>query len=236
MKYIYAIGLEVESAFDEDVYGLEGNSPYISDVKDDASIELEEYDMQGIEVTSNKLYNIKSCKQFFKEIKPYIYDDYINDSMGFHVHISMNRDSYYSILYSRKFVEHFRTSIAKLGGDVINRLNNSYCYDRYNDDYFCQHFPWEIRSFARDFDRYKMINFLSAFSKFGTMEFRIFPSSDVDTMMKYVEFTVKCINKYLDKHLCEFGCRDSIELVRGFEENKTVDYVLMPSDNTIAII
>jgi hypothetical protein len=154
--------------------------------------------------------------------------------MGFHVHVSMREDSYYAVLFDRNFTNYFKDMILD-ELDIHNRLDNSFCYNSYNDTYFRHHFPRSARGYAREFDRYKMINFLSAFGKFGTMEFRIFPSRPTCDMYDYVKFTIKHINKYLDKHLKEFGESEEIQLIRTYDEYTNTDFVLIPQLNVLNI-
>ena len=147
--------------------------------------------------------------------------------------MSFLRDSYYSVLYDRRFVSYFANKISNSFPDIDYRFSNSFCSDKYRSDYFSQSFTWTDRNSARDFDRYKMINFLSAFGKFGTMEFRIFPSRPVEDLYEYTKTTVKIVNSYLDKHLREFGDSVEILLTKTRDEYKNSDYLLLPKNMPI---
>lgn len=189
MKYINKIGVEVETA----LASLNLSSVrYLKEVKNDGSIHCEEGYAKEVVSEATDLRNIY---EFLDSLKRYILVEQVNESMGFHIHISFNRHYYFIQIFSRDFINYFLDKLKKEFSNYYKlqrRFCNSYCGTYYSDSYFTKMYSSS---------RYKAVNIIKAYNRHKTVEFRIFNSSDVKTMKKYVSFTVRAINKYLDKNL-----------------------------------
>jgi len=242
MKYINGIGLEVETVIMYDDYDSIYEQRYVSEVKEDGSLELNselvDEGYEAWEIVSDILTHYESVDKFFNSIANYIVDDYINSTMGMHVHISLNKPVYYSVLFSSDFRKYILSELEREYGDswFKSRIRNTYCRDNYGKNYFLDSFRHSGDAEVMDnYDRYKAINFICSWQKFQTFEFRIFPSTDSASMCEYVKFLLKYINKYLDMHLSDIDYNVSERLVSGSEDISSVEPVVVPSAIEIVV-
>lgn len=110
-----------------------------------------------------------------------------NESSGFHVHVSFypaNPPEIMSSDFVRYFInrvkEHFPTEYGQ-------RKSNRYCSTRRITD----------RTILDGCDRYKAVNIKPSLAKHGTIEFRIFPANNPKKMLKYLNFTIDSINRFV---------------------------------------
>lgn len=119
----------------------------------------------------------------------------INLSMGLHIHVSFENEADYTMLFNKKFVSFFESELkTKFSNNkvLLSRLiNNRYCKPFYPKEYF------EKGVFE---ERYKMINWC-AYSKFKTVEFRIFDAPQTQAqLVEYFMFTKNVITKFLERY------------------------------------
>ena len=118
-----------------------------------------------------------------------------NHSAGFHIHVSFTTGKSHQI-WSTQFADYFTERLKKELPEVYEtRKNNRFCrIMKYTD---------EAIGFGRFADqsdrRYRFINFLPAFERHKTMEFRIFPANDPRELKKYINFTVGTIQDFFKK-------------------------------------
>lgn len=117
-----------------------------------------------------------------------------NKSAGFHVHVSFSPKCPPEI-FSPPFAIFFHQELERKFGTVIRvRGKNRFCkLIRYKNT---------LKEVSEDIigsrhDRYKSINFYNAYSRHGTIEFRIFPSAFPTRMYLFLLFTLKTIQKFL---------------------------------------
>lgn len=242
MKYIKAIGVEVESAVDEESV----TSDMVDSVKEDGSIYINDedesvddyYPYSALEITSRPLNSMSKVKKFFDDIAVCINPDCVNSSMGMHIHISLNKDYYYDVLYCMDFVDRF---LKEFGNEIWynRRISNTYCHPSYESldvpNYFI---PIDYRNSDSwsNYERYLPVNYISAWHKFGTFEFRLFPSDTCERMYDYVERTVKIVNKYLDGHLWELENDVRFPLMVDYEENYSRSNIILNNEPEMIII
>jgi len=112
-----------------------------------------------------------------------------NKTMGMHIHLSFNKRRA-SELWSIEFVNFF-----------VDRLENRFpgvYQKRTTQSTYCQEIKNE-QEISQGFERYKAINFTSAYIKHGTIEFRIFPTDRPRRMRCYLDFLFKTVNAFIWK-------------------------------------
>jgi hypothetical protein len=192
---INLIGIEIEGNY------LRSNDLRLSAIynrHNDGSI-LEEYSFCASEYVS-KPCNLEQAIEFINDCYP----DNINNSMGFHIHLSVQTIDEYSLLMTKEFYEYIKSAMFKfletLKGTedyllLKKRLNgdNRFCYMVFNNP------MQQIINTGYDGIRYSMLNF--CFNKHKTFELRVLPMfKQKDNCIKALEFYYKVVNIYLKKH------------------------------------
>jgi len=160
------------------------------ELKSDGSINTQ-YSHIAREINT-KVYSIEELKEVENLFNSF-YSDYvkeINKSMGLHIHVSFEKMGDYNALFSRRFIRFFKKKLMDKFGDnqeLTKRFNNKYCSNVYPKHYFLGNID----------KRHKMINY-QAYSKHGTIEFRIFNAPQTAKgVMDYLLFTLETITIYL---------------------------------------
>lgn len=113
-----------------------------------------------------------------------------NKTMGFHIHVSFTPKKPPEI-FSSQFASQFEKLIrTKFSSMVRAREKNQYCRIDCSDE-----------NIAYEHDKYTFINFNSAYSEHGTIEFRIFASNNPKTMRRYLSTTLRFVAQFLRKDL-----------------------------------
>lgn len=128
----------------------------------------------------------------FKQLFKVLIDGYkkrhfhFNKSTGLHLHVSFLPAKNPSILWTKNFVNYLVNFWSKNFPAMLEkRAGNNYCKIEINDrDIFTC-------------DRYQAVNFISAMERHGTLEIRIFDTTNPAMMKKYLLGTIKAIQHYL---------------------------------------
>lgn len=137
--------------------------------------------------TATKIFNLFNVYYKKKEF-------HWNESTGFHIHLSFNPKIPVEI-WSTEFAKFFEEKLKEKFRLIYKtRKDNHYCLVKINEEVIAN-FDLESGSSAR----YSFINFVPAFKKHGTIEFRIFPANRPLTMKKYLKATFKFIEEFLEK-------------------------------------
>jgi len=142
----------------------------------------------------------KQVKEIFRLFDKYFKEKefHWNRSMGFHVHISFRPKTPVDI-WSVEFANLFVIKLTKRFPSVFRtRKDNSYCKIIIDEKEMAN-----MNLEANSSERYRFINFVPAWKKHKTIEFRIFPMNKPRIMKQYLGFTFRIINDFL-KHSDEF--------------------------------
>ena len=111
---------------------------------------------------------------------------HFNKTMGMHIHFSFE-PKLPSEIWSIEFVRYFEKQMKRtFPGVHSSRIEGTYCKRIRNEV--------EV---STGVDRYREINFRSAFNKHGTIEFRIFPTTNPKRMRRFLEFTKDRLNGFI---------------------------------------
>jgi hypothetical protein len=142
----------------------------------------------------SKIYEGKEFQIFKKDVRTlqeFFYE--YNHTMGYHIHVSFRDRQRYTQLFCGAFVKAFLKELIKYSETLplprrkalLNRWDNSYCKARYDRRYF--------ENMYED-TRYHAVNFIGAWGRHRTVEFRIFPSSkSVEELIDYTKFTLNFV-------------------------------------------
>lgn len=171
------------------------------------------------------------------------YPQFINQTCGLHIHISVQTPQEYSSLMCREFYNEFKLKYSEFaakelselqdGPDKqkhvteINRLlerlsgTNRYCRDNWNPDIQTKLTGRQ----DRDWDhRYAMLNF--CYSRHSTVESRVLPMfSDIDRAQRALEVFISLVEKYMAQ-LCEcdrIEATSSEQVDDSDESSETID-------------
>lgn len=115
---------------------------------------------------------------------------HFNQSCGFHIHVSFNPQIPVEII-SRQFVAYFKRALRQKQKKVMAlRGDNRFCKLTISQHELTERYHSE---------RYRFINIWPALDKHGTIEFRIFPSTNPKRMYRYILFTLKHIQEFMRK-------------------------------------
>lgn len=170
-------------------------------IKNRNSYDLAEFNSIVYTITNE---DEKSAIASFFDLLQKQYEDgnfHWNRTAGFHIHTG-----YYPKLPIEIFSKEFHDAYIKKLSETFPkefemRAHNRFCKAKQSEE--------EIASIGRQYsvERYKAINFTHAFNTHGTIEFRIFPSSEPNRMREFVFFTIDFIENFLE----------NIKLERKFE-------------------
>lgn len=111
-----------------------------------------------------------------------------NKTMGMHIHFSFE-PKLPSEIWSIEFVRYFEKQVRRtFPGIYSTRTNGTYC-KRLRDE----------KEVSQGTNRYREINFRSAFNKHGTIEFRLFPADKPKRMRRFLNFTEDRLNGFIRK-------------------------------------
>lgn len=132
-----------------------------------------------------------------------------NNSCGFHIHVSFSNDRPTELI-SKEFLQFFAKKLEK-DFKTVHRVRgaNSYCKipsERIFED------DGLMNEWMRN-ERYSFINVYPALQKHGTIEFRIFPANTPNSMKKYLLYTLKAINEFIDNQDLYMRRDESFEIV-----------------------
>ena len=209
--HVLNFGYEIEGAFNDEISDRDEDGEYYNEhYRHDGSVSVNADDCDDGEISSPK-FRIDRRKQFrifTKENMP----EETNASCGVHVHASFNNALAYQKCTDVIFYKTFRKDVWRfmhngLFSDKTVRefegrfrgTRSTYCRDGFNPDSSInggfRGFTTEVSNL--DSGRYNCINF-DAYRKFGTIECRMFPSSnDADEVIAMVEFWIEFCNNYL---------------------------------------
>lgn len=198
MQFIDKVGVEIEAGL------IDTNLSY--PLKDNWSVtndgSISSYTHVAKELVSEP-FPIKSINKLFADIKNiYSIIGDINDSMGFHIHISFREKRHYMNLASLEFCKYF---FNKLQSDnVLWSLIHAQEQNRYrwaSPEYKdCYQIDTQIAEYDKSECRYKMLNF--AYNQHRTIECRIFPAMESANEAIYaIKFYIKTVNQYLSDKL-----------------------------------
>jgi hypothetical protein len=109
-----------------------------------------------------------------------------NHTAGLHVHVGFN-PKFPPEIFSAQFKNYFLHELELAFPEEFRaRKDNRYCKSAI-----------DLKEIAKGGDRYRAINFWSAFSSHGTVEFRIFPTAEPKKMQEYIEFAIKKTAEFL---------------------------------------
>lgn len=217
MKYINAVGIEIEGTWNE-IPDCDDKPPFVYEFKYDGSLtEPEGWEDYPIsECVSVPLKSVRQVRKFFDGLSP-TYEVPAKHA-GLHMHISLKRKEDYMLLFSRKFYEtYIKWYKATWGTDVYNqRINGDYCR-AINPDYFKS--GYEI-------SRYVFVNYIPAYNRHKTYEFRGLFAASLPVMRKQIEEHIKFIEAYLeDAHKTKpIPIKKSIKIYANVEYMGTMLY------------
>lgn len=193
---IKSFGFEIEGEWSEDAQNKMND---YGSIKSDGSLSrcssTKHNYLPDMEFASNILNTLSEARKIFSLVKEYHKkkEYHYNDTMGFHIHVSFSPKTRKPVeIFSTQFYKFFTEELKKTFPKVYKkRSENTYCPVRNLND----------SDVLTSTQRYNAVNFLPAYRKFGTIEFRIFPASTPDKMKKYFLFTLKTIRKFLNSEI-----------------------------------
>lgn len=206
-EYIDKVGVEVECGVSARAVISGFSQEY------DGSIETEGF--EKVEYISDPPHgSAEDLRDKLETLYKFIAD--VNDSMGLHIHTSLQENQYYYYLAEMKFVKLFNTEVreSELYEDY-DRLKtrdegNQYCR-RIND-------RKKLKQMLQGSGRYNRINF-EAKQKHGTIEFRLFPAMrNAEDVMKAVKIVHDSVHSYLGDRLYADKFESNIEIEDKKEE------------------
>lgn len=168
-RYIEAVGVELEGGWKRDKFT---HPKYAKVVGHDGSVNVDSKKYQIGEIKSPPMDRIDSLCRFIDKFYP----DAVNKSCGFHIHVSLREDGYYSGLMNRSFQKFILKRFTRWGKkhqipeshSFWERLEgkNSYCKAAFIPDK-------QVGELNKGENRYTQFNF--CFGLHGTLEFRMLP-------------------------------------------------------------
>lgn len=205
---IQKVGFEVEGEMDTDLQAeLHGD---LGGIHDDGSLNKcsslvsrpNHAELPAVEFASNPVL-VKGYSHAVADIfgalgKAYEAKRYHwNSSCGFHVHLSFNQTPIE--IWSAEFVRFFLSRFSdKFKKAYKLRSGNKYCKIFTDED-----------SVAWNDSHYNFINFGTAMSEHGTVEFRIFPGDSPKNLKRYLDFTVDTVQWFIN-HSGDFLKRQEV--------------------------
>lgn len=226
-EYIDKVGVEVECGTDGRPEIEHFSAETDGSVRSDAT--ESEYVSEPFEYPENK----DELENALQDVYGYIVD--INDSMGLHIHVSMDNDYWYYALSSLRFHDYFLNKVQE--SDLIEEYPE--LRRRLNGDSdgaeFCQEIPdadnidtMLQRSSDGRSQKYRAVSFQKG--KFDTMEFRLFCAMDVhEDVMRAIELVADSINTYIEEEEYMNGAEEKMEVDKDYGEVKKVGAVPLKS-------
>jgi hypothetical protein len=208
--YIYKIGCELEGGWERRPRGL----------KYDGSVYV---GTSYVGEISSPAFNwVESLIRWIRKFYP----DEVNESCGFHVHVSFKHDLYYSQLMSMDFYEYFLRKTRKWGLKKEREgCDMSLFWERWEGrNRFCRkRFMPEEQAYleCKDEPRYAHLNF--CYKLRGTLECRLFP------MFKEVELACEAV--WLFYRVISYWLRDYEKKEK--EEEYTI---VLTEDNRVEVV
>lgn len=220
MKYVQAIGLEVEGGW----FSVEDKPRNLCKWYEDASVRNIRRTQNRREIVfigeaaSVPLTSLNDVKGWISTFWP----DRKNESCGFHIHTSFKPDIYKHLVEEKFYVEFFH-QMQKIGEkldlckEYFSRLNG--------ENHHCQKIFkgfQQIEATNKTNNRYTQLNY--CFSLHGTLENRL-PCAmlPVEKAYRYTEEYIKFVEKYLDNHpkqeTTEYTWTDGFSI----EDSKEID-------------
>lgn len=172
---------------------------------------------------------VVKASHFFRLLKSHPYGYHWNKSSGMHVHVSfLSKDKNGKKIrppeiFGETFYKYFIERLNKHHPEVIKSrgVDNQWASMRVKD-----------KDIVEPRTRYLAVNFEEAWQKFGTIEFRIYPSSTPDMMYKYLKFTLETVNMYLNMKAKRIVIHAEAEVPRGNElKSKSKNNMVRCSSN-----
>ena len=136
----------------------------------------------GLDTACNQFKSLLSCMSAID----------VNASQGIHFHVS--GFSKKSVIYSKEFFEFFISEYKKMCKTPLELDRVSTSEHRQTPYGRRQNYAQAVYN---DSNRYKAINYLHAYYKLKTFEFRLFASTkSVSDYRRYLTFLVRCIAKF----------------------------------------
>ena len=237
---IKGIGFEIEAEMSSNVIAWLKNNGV---VKGDGSIALcdketfcgnaNKGNLRALEYNSyvykRREINSKVKKFFMLLQEEYENGSYhFNKSMGFHIHISFEPQKPTEIL-SAEFRKFFIDKLKATYKDVVSsRGKNSFCKIKDREIASAKNKLEFQDELVSGYERYQAINFATAMSTHGTIEFRIYPSSEPKKMFEYLVFTINTIEEFL-KTIPNMEMVRTLEL--DYSKNKKIVIADFNNDN-----
>lgn len=165
-KYIKLVGLELEGGWDcNEVSELEKeDSCYHSDGSVSCS-----GNVTG-EIVSTPL-PIGNAVQWLEEFYP----THMNQTCGFHIHVSLKNEKYYSWLMDKVFYRYYLKEMEKFGNDYPVKNSSFWSRLKGNNNYCRKKWDADKQSGLRDKDSYRYTHVNFCYSLHKTVEFRLLP-------------------------------------------------------------
>jgi hypothetical protein len=183
-----------------------------------------------VEFVSNPIeYNVSGIKKalhIFQLLTDYRdkKEFHWNDSMGFHIHLSFNPQKPVDI-WSEEFAYFFKEQMQKNFPNAYTlRSDNHYCRVEINS---------QVLTSGDYSNRYHFINYKVAYREHKTIEFRVFPTTIPWTMHKYLKFTFRMVEYFIQNSEKFLNKKFEIELddkdirkeeFKAFVEEKDIKY------------
>jgi len=218
---IFKIGFEIEGGFTS---SLETKLNSIGQMVGDGSVRCSNYVMRAREFNSVP-YLLKDIDKALKVIDLFDKDNYeFNSSAGFHIHFSFTPALPVTIL-SIQFFKYFKEAIKRDWPEVVKvRGDNSYCKLKMTKDELNRNSGVE---------RYRAINTWPSYRERKTIEFRIWPTADSETMKKYLLWNVETINNWLINEEKLATEKISFRLTKSISKPIVKDIVRLVNNNKI---
>ena len=187
MTHIYRLGVELEGGWDRTIPGeVIGRDSSVEDLDCDHAGEL-----------ASKPLKLEPLLEWVKLCHP----QYVNDSCGMHVHLSLKRLDDYTRLMDPRFAAYFKASMESLGQEMVLPEHHEFWKRLSGKNHYCEaNFIPQQQYSAKDkpSTRYTQLNFCWAYH--GTVECRLFPAFETyKQAQQAITGLVKCVDGYLDK-------------------------------------
>jgi len=191
------IGIEYEAGFKKEGIDKLNKIKHL-DIKQDGSVRTKEENLSQ-EITT-KPFKFKDLEKL-KEVVCLLADNTteINETMGFHIHLSFTDYSDYVKLFKYDFVKRFTEEYAEkfTTTEELKRLDNQYSQQYKNNTDFFNTALSQVSYMGKGGSRYRAVNF-NAYNLYNTIEFRIFGMNKKDKLIEYIDFLINSVNSFLE--------------------------------------
>ena len=239
--YVKYVGYEIEGGFsnisqdcecDTEENGCDCNGYDNTYFKEDNSVIVNHYTEGEIASARFRFDRLDNMDDFSKQNFP----DKVNDTCGHHVHVSFNNDLAYSRTMDKSFIISFKKAVMQfytfepilyddkeLYSRFLRRLKGrEYCHDFFSPNAQAN-INWHSFD-GNDQGRYTMINY--AYSKFNTIECRVFPAENTyEQLIKVNHFFIDFTNNFLSnckKERANFNRININDSEKNIEETLTL--------------